>query len=761
MRRLTRRVRIASSLLLSGSALFAAGPARAQTALPEIVVNQPAQAPKPAQRRAAVRPQAPAAPAEQMTPVETAETAAVRAVAERNQSLNEKRDNLLTKVGANAHEMNREAIEALPQATNTPLDKVLLQAPGVTQDSAPSGSLHVRNEHANVQYRINGILLPEGVAGFGQILETAFIGKMELITGALPAQYGLHTAGLVDITTKPGAQLAGGSVSVYGGSRETFTPSFEYGGISGKTEYFFTGRYFTSNEGIENPTPSLNPIHDRTHQAKFFGYASTLLDDNTRLSFITGASVIKFLIPDNPGQMPSYIDFTGFTPSAANSSLLNERQWERNFYNVAALQKSVGNVDWQLAAFSRYSTVHFVPDPIGDIVFNGVASDVFRRSFLNGVQGDAAYRVNDAHTLRTGFLMTGEQTQVVNSSLVLQATAACPPLFELAGTADCSGETPFPVVDSNSKLGWLVGVYVQDEWRLTDRLTLNAGLRFDQMYQFVDANQFSPRASVTYQATGDTKFHAGYARYFTPPLQVIATPANVGLFANTTAAAAVGPPYGPVLPERSHLFDAGVDHKLLPGLTVGVDVYYKIAKDLLDDGQFGQAYVLSGFNYAKGFNEGIELKLKYENGNFRAYGNMAWARQMGTQIVSNQYLFGPDEIAYIATHWIYTDHSQFRTGSAGVSYLWQGTRYSIDMIYGSGLRSGDFNLSHVPAYTQFNLGISHEFASPTGGKPFTLRFDVVNLFDKIYEIRDGSGIGVFAPQFGPRRGYFVGLSQKL
>ena len=750
---------MARSLLLGSAAyLLAAGPAPAQTALPEIVVNQPKQAPKPAQRRTVARPQAPREPAQPAARVETPEAAAVRAVAERNQSLNEKRDNLLTKVGTDSYELS-QAIEALPQGTNTPIDKVLLQAPGVTQDSAASGSLHVRNEHANVQYRINGILLPDGLSGFGQVLETGFIGKMELITGALPAQYGLHTAALVDITAKSGAQLTGGSVGVYGGSRETFTPSFEYGGISGKTEYFFTGRYFTSNEGIENPTSSLNSIHDRTNQGRFFGYASTLLDDDTRLSVITGSYVAKFLIPDNPGQMPVYSNFVGVTPSALNSALLNERQWERNFYNVAALQKSVGNVDWQLAAFSRYSTVHFVPDPIADIVFNGVASDVFRRSFLNGVQGDAGVRLNDAHTLRAGFFMSGEQTQLVNSSLVLPTSPTCPPLFEVSGPTIC--DTPFNVTDSNSKLGWLMGVYVQDEWKLSDRLTLNAGLRFDEMLQFIDANQVSPRFSLTYQATEATKFHAGYARNFTPPLQLIATPANVGLFANTTAAAAVGPPYGPVLPERSHVFDVGVDQKVLPGLIVGVDAYYKIAKDLLDDGQFGQAYVLDGFNYAKGFNEGIELKVKYENGNFRAYGNMAWARQMGTQIVSNQYLFGPDEIAYIATHWIYTDHSQFRTGSAGISYLWEGTRYSMDMIYGSGLRSGDHNSSHVPAYTQFNLGVSHEFASPTGGKPFTLRFDVVNLFDRIYELRDGSGIGVFAPQFGPRRGFFVGLSQKL
>ena len=753
-RRISRPVRVGRGLLATSSALAllcAGDPASAETMLPEVVVQQPKPAPKPAARRtAAQRPAAaPAAPAQ----VETAQAAAARAVAEKNQSLNAKRDNnLLVKVGTNSYELTREAIEALPQGANAPVDKVLLQAPGVTQDSAASGSLHVRNEHANVQYRINGILLPDGLSGFGQVLETGFIGNLELITGALPAQYGLHTAALVDITTKSGAQLAGGSVSVYGGSRETFTPSFEYGGISGKTEYFVTGRYFTSNEGIENPTPSLNPIHDRTDQGRFFGYASTLLDDNTRLSVISGSYVAKFMIPDNPGQMPAFTGFVGVTPSALDSSLLNERQWERNFFNVAALQKSVGNVDWQLAAFSRYSTVHFVPDPISDIVFNGIASDVFRRSFLNGVQGDAAYRVNDAHTLRSGFYVSGEQTQITNSSSVLAATPLCP--------SDCSGETPFNITDANSKLGWLMGAYVQDEWKLTDKLTLNAGLRFDQMFQFLDANQFSPRVSLTYQPYETTKFHVGYARNFTPPLQLIATPTNFHLFDNTTGQAP-SPNASPVLPERSHVFDVGVDQKLLPGLTVGVDAYYKIARDLLDDGQFGQAYVLDGFNYDKGVNKGVELKVKYQNGKFRAYGNLAWAKQMGTDIVSNQFLIDPVRLAYIATHWIFTDHTQIWTGSAGVSYLWEGTRFSADMIYGSGLRNGFANTTHLPAYTQVNLGVSHEFASATGGKPFTLRFDVVNVFDKIYELRDGTGIGVFAPQFGPRRGYFVGLSQKL
>jgi outer membrane receptor protein involved in Fe transport len=753
-------MRIGRSLLLGVSAIALADlgdTAMAQTTLPEIRVQRPKEAPKPAshERPRATRRPGPAAPppAQAPTPEQAAAAAAAtaaaatREVTQKNTTLNQKRDEvILPKIGTNTYDINREAIEALPQGENTPLDRVLLQAPGVHQDSAASSLIHIRNEHANVQYRINGILLPEGVQGLGQVLESGWIANLQLVTGALPAQYGLHTAALVDITSRSG-MTSGGSVSVYGGSRQTFTPYFDYGGTTGKTEYFVMGRYFESGEGIENPLPTLNPIHDYTTQVKFFGYASTLLSDTSRMIFLSGATVGQFQIPNNLGQTPAF-PIAGNIPSAN----LNERQFEHNYYNVAAYQATAGNVDMQLAAFSRYSTVHFVPDQVGDLVFNGVASDVYRASFTNGLQEDTAIHLNAAHTLRAGLTASVEQTQSINASTALPVDVNGNPFLP-----------SFTTVDSVAKTGGLFGSYIQDEWRITDQLTLNAGIRFDQMWQFVDANQFSPRVSMVYKPFETTTFHAGYARNFTPPLQLIATPVNLALASNppNTATPAVLQE-SPVLPERSNVFDVGIDQKLLPGLTLGIDAYYKQAKDLLDDGQFGQALVLSGFNYAKGENEGVELKAIYQNGGFRAYGNLAWAKQIATDVVSNQFLFAPDRLAFIATHWIFTDHAQLWTGSAGMSYLWQGTRFSADMIYGSGLRAGFANTDHLPAYTQVNLGVSHEFAPPAPWlKPLTLRFDVVNVFDNVYQIRNGTGIGVFASQFGPRRGYFVGLSQKF
>ncbi|MBR0757265.1 TonB-dependent receptor [Bradyrhizobium jicamae] len=714
--------------------------------LPEVDVDAPRQAQtprRPRKRRVATRREAP--------PTARPPTGAP-VVTSTNDKFDTARQSIVPPVGANAHQVNHQAIEAMPQGTDAPLDKVLLQFPGVTQDSAASGELHVRNEHANLQYRINGIMLPDGVGAFGQIIDTGIVGSLALLTGALPAQYGFRTAGVLDIQTKTDAFDNTGKVSVYGGSHGTITPSFEYGGTVGQTQYFVSGRYFQSSVGIENPTPSYNAIHDNTSQEKGFLYLSTVLDPTSRLTYIGGVSNSSYQIPNNPGQTPN---FTAFGTSNFDSSKLNERQTEFSQFNVVAYQKSVEDIDMQLSYFNRYSQLHFYPDTIGDLVFNGVASDVYRQSVVNGIQEDTAWRVGYAHTLRFGFSASSERTLVNNFSTVLPLVDPTDPS---AGTIDA----PFSIFDSNAKTGWLIGTYLQDEWRINNQLTLNVGLRFDQMYQYVDANQLSPRVNLTWKPYDGTIFHAGYSRNFTPPEQAIAAPVNLALVQGTSQQPAVATS-SPVLPERSNVFDVGVDQKIyaIPGLDVGIDAYYKTARDLLDDGQFGAAYVLTGFNYERGENVGVELKAKYTNGNFQAYGNLAWAQQIATNVVSNQYLFDPDELAYIASHYVYTDHAQTWTASAGASYLWNGTRFSASMIYGSGLRSGFANTDHLPGYTQVNLGLSHDFNIVGPNKPTTVRFDVVNLFDSIYQIRDGSGIGVFAPQYGPRRGFYIGISQKL
>jgi outer membrane receptor protein involved in Fe transport len=718
------------------------------TELPPIVVRASQQKPKPKPKAVAQAAQAP----QPATQPADAPTAAQAALGAKMQGMDQARDNLLPKIGATVDTLTRKDIVSLPQGDNTPIDKVILQFPGVSYDSAVSNpSFHVRNEYANVQIRINGIVLPEGVSALGPFLDTNFIGSMSLLTGTLPAQYGLRTAGVLDITSRSFA-VPGGEVSLYGGSHQTVTPSIDYGGSLANSEYFVSARGNWNSLGLENATSNPDAIHDYTQQGKFFGYTSTLLDESTRLSFISAASFSAFQIPNNPNQ----VALGDFGSPTANSATLNENEYDTYVANIVAWQRHGTDGDAQIAAYSRYANVHFIPDIVGDLEFNDVASNVTRESILNGIQGDASYLVNNRHTLRFGFAVSEEQTNITDIYTVLP------------GSPGAVTGPPFDINDSNSKLGWNMGAYIQDEWKLTSQLTLNAGLRFDQLYQYVDANQLSPRLALVYKPFEGTTFHAGYARYFTPPYQAQAYSANIGLFTNTTNQPDV-PLNSPVQPERSNYYDVGVDQVVFPGLTMGVDAYYKQATDMLDDGQFGSAVVLTQFNYAQGFSEGGEFKVKYTNGNFKAYANFAYNITEGKDVVSNQYLIDAADYNYLLTHWHYTDDMQLMTGSAGASYRWKDTLFTTSLIYGSGLRSGDLestppvvpNSEHTPPYVVVNVGVAHDIKWSPEAKPLTVRFDIVNLFDTIYELRTGSGIGEFAPQYGARRGFFVGLSQKL
>jgi outer membrane receptor protein involved in Fe transport len=739
--------------------------------LPSVVVVDPGQKPKPKPvKRVAPKQTASSRGSGQANqPAQDAGTSgttpAQAALDRQMQGFDQQRDHILTKLGASVDTIDRAAIVTGPQGDNNPVDKLVLQFPGVNYDSAVSNpNFHVRGEYNNVQTRIDGFVLPEGVSGLGPVVDTNFINSISLLTGALPAQYGLRTAGILDITSRT-FSTPGGEVSIYGGSFGTVTPSFNYGGSVGNTQYFFSGRGNFNQLGIENPTSSVNAIHDQTDQGKFFGYVSTAINDTQRVSIISGAAYSSFQIPNNPNQQsfnpngdptPDGLAGTTFANLQAsansgslNSSNLNEREIDQYYYNIVALQSHGELIDSQISVFARYANVHFIPDVTNDLVFNGVASDVTRASQMYGTQFDASYEVNDKHTLRFGYMITAEKTDVTNIST----------LFATDANGNATG-APFTVVDANSLLGWNLGAYVQDEWKLTKQLTLNYGIRFDQLYQFVDANQFSPRVSLVYKPFDGTTLHAGYARYFTPPMQAQATQSNLSLVANTTNA----PDQfnnDPVLPERSHYFDVGIDQKILPGLTVGLDGYYKIATDLIDDGQFGQAVVLTQFNWGRGYSEGLEAKAKYQNGNWYAYINFALNITRATDPVSNQYLLDADEYAFLLTHYHTTDDSQMFTGSAGVAYKWDQMVFSSSLRYGSGLPDEFANQSHDEPYVTVNLGVSRDYILSPGAKPLTVRFDVVNLFDKVYEIRDGSGIGVFAPQFGARRGFYVGLSQKI
>jgi len=682
-----------------------------------------------------IRPAAPATPPSQLH--EVVVTA----------DLDRAREQIAPPIGAVQYTIGPNQIQAIPGGENAPIQQVLLRAPGVVEDSF--GQIHVRGEHANTTYRVNGVLLPEdisSVGGFGQELDTRIIQSVTLIDGSLPAQFGFHTAGIIDVTTKTGESLNNNQFTIYGGSYDTFEPSLQLGGTSGKLDYFVTVSEVYNANGVENPTSSVWPLHDYTSQEKIFAYLGYRIDDTSRLMVLLNASYAAFQIPDRPDVAPA---FTLAGSPSANSATVNDNQNQQDYYGVISYQKTVDQLSYQVSGFTRYGQIHFTPDPVDDLIFQGLASEITNGFLTNGVEIDASYVLDDHNTLRFGLI--GDYTSESNDT----STA----VFAVDPTGAQTSDVPFTIKDTRGNWGTEVGMYLQNEWKMTDFLTLNYGARYDRFdASFDNEGQLSPRANLVWKVDNATTAHAGYARYFVPPPVQYVWPQSIAKFAGTSNAPATFQD-NPTRVERSHYYDVGVSRQISPPWQITLDGFYKLARPLIDSGQFGNAIIFSPFNYAEGTVYGAEVSSTYKQGGWSLFGNFAWVDASGKDIISNQYLIASDDLAFARNHFIKLDHEGAFTASAGVSYAWKDNRVYLDFLYGSGLRSGFANTKKEPQYAPVNVGFEHIFHPNISGlKDVRFRFDVINLFDEVYQLRNGTGIGVAAAQFGQRRTFLAGLT---
>ena len=681
--------------------------------------------------------------------------------------LDSARESIKPSLGASTYTLTNAAIQNLPGSDNQPINDIILQLPGVSQDQF--GQFHVRDEHNGVQYRLNGVILPESIAVFGQTLSPRLIDKLDLVTGTLPAQYGLRTAGIIDITTKAGLKNDA-VLSLYGGSHATIEPSASLAGSSGATSWFVSGDYKHSNEGIENVNANTRAVHDNTDQVSAFGYIDHIISGNDRLAFTGGYSNQHYQIPNPVGLQPANGYVVGGISSYPSENL-NETQLQATGFGALSLLHSAGQFSFQGSVFARISNLDYHPDYVGELLFNGLAQYASKQDVTYGAQFDSVYKASEHHTLRAGLLFEHDKSHSWTDTHAFptsgdtcdQTGTYCQP-----GTV-APGAAPIASVLVTNAIQRTYSVYLQDEWKALDHLVVNYGLRFDENDGPRNERQLSPRINMVWTPGGGFTGHAGYARYFAPaPFELVASN-NLAQVENTTASPNVRTDDASYA-QRENYWDVGFQQKIGKSLTLGIDAYYRRSTHLVDEGQFGAPIILTPFNYAKGRIEGAEASLNYAHRGLSAYANISVDKAQGTGIVTNQYNFTQADLSYIANHYIYLDHNQTVTGSGGASYHWTsgalaGTRISADAIYGSGLRraaetpGGPYpdipNGAALPAYLTVNASLGHKFAS----SGFDVRLDIENLFDKVYQIRDGTGVGVGAPSFGPRRGVFVGVSK--
>jgi outer membrane receptor protein involved in Fe transport len=668
--------------------------------------------------------------------------------------------NGVTETGTSMYSLNQREITALPQGQNTPINQVLLQMPGVVQDD--QAQVHVDGEHEDLQWRVNGVMMPmDSFTGFGQIFNSFFVRSVSLLDGILPVTYGYRDAGVLDMVTKDGCSNPGGNVGFYGGQRETLQPSFEYGGCKGPFSAYFTGTFLHSNLAFSSATSGPTPIHNITNQGQGFGYFTYELNPLNKLSLITGVSVNNSEIPNSPN-LPPLFNLKGISdcafptvcaPVNLPSSAINESLNQDYYFGILALSGVVGpEINYQVAYTGAYSTLQFNPDPFGDLVYQGVASNSFRTELDNTLQTDLSRGFDlhnwGSHNIGTGFYLGYYGVQQDDTTLAFPTNAAGVPTTNV----------PVSIIQNQNNINMLYGVYLQDIWRINEQLTLTYGLRWDGVSGIIDNNMVSPRINLLYQPTRDTAFHAGFARYFQTPDFLTIQESSFEAFKNTTAAISQGGTQ--LFPEKDYYWDAGVLHHFGKHLTVTERGYFRLSQDLIDLGQFGFVPVFEPFNYQHGRIYGSEFSATYNWENLTVRGNFTYSSAQGNDVVSGQFNFTPQEVAFIKKHYIFLDHSQQYTASGGVTYNWRKWLFSMDGTYGSGLRAGFANTDELGENFQIDLAAEKGWEVPNVGEVKT-RVVLVNATDNINELRNGTGIGIFQPGFGPRRTVYGGITVPL
>jgi len=659
------------------------------------------------------------------------------------------------KASSETYSVSRKDIEALPRGNNNDVYEVLLTVPSVVYGALKQ--THIRQDHANQQFRIDGIPIPDTVTGaFADIVPPRAWERADMILGGMEAQYGNKTAMVLDITSKSGTKPGFGSLQVFGGSNETVNPSFEYGGTIGdRTRFYLLNSYVTTNRGIEPPTLGSTSYHNQSEKNNTYLRGDYQHDNRNNLSWIFLNSVAKYQIPTIPNLTanPDVLALLpGFTPSASQS--VDQSQKENNQYSQLVWRHDVNASNFfSLGFYFRRGVADFQTDPLNalayaDDVNTAQTSNQRRSAYSGGMRLDHTWVPDSHHLVKAGMQIDYSRANNTTQIFAFDTSSGAPAGPVLSQEA------------SNQNIQTRQEFWVQDQWTPNDHWTFNLGVRGDAIQGFYNEGQVSPRIGATYKHNQSNVFHAYYGRLFTPPN--IEQIAFAGLNTQNTTAQPDDPTGFKPRAERAHYFEVGSYHALSRFATLELTGYYKLSHFLSDAGQFGSTPLLNFFAFENGWQRGIDGALKFQfTENFTGRGNVAWGQCKGYGLQSGQYLLTQAEINDInSPGGIFCDHSQSMTSSAVLTYrLWERTNITGQMLYGSGLRTAEegakTNSSHEDSYTVYNASITHTIPLPWHGQKMLLGFDVINLFDRQYFYNSGEGsIGLGIAHAGMPRSYF-------
>lgn len=602
-----------------------------------------------------------------------------------------------TKSSSSSTEISQKTVSAL--AGSDDLSKILYTVPGAAQ--GPFGEVHFRGAHTEITYRIDGIDIPSAVSGsFSDILDPQDIQSIDVITGGYPAEYGNSLAGVVNITTRQHPEK---EIGIKEGNFDTHSINFNVSGSKSAFTYALSGISYFTGRGLD--TPVVNPIHDNLLKHSLFGNFSYMLDNNNRLSILVYGGISHYQIPNTDLQQA-----LGVNDNQNESNDYETILWHHNFES---------NSNLVVSAYRRGSTLGY----------NGSPADLY-----GGTVTSPAY-LND---VAESFLGSGAQANYTNEVIKHnQIKAGVSYKYLINNQYFFLTESPqsySPFFDNHTSRGFEYGGYVQDELSY-DPVTVNAGLRYDYINEFVSADQLSPRIGIAIKLLKTNSIHGYYGRFFQPaPFENIHVN-SIPMFANQNMSI-------PLQPERDNYFEVGDQQMITNYLLAKLTWYYKIMTNVIDYNQLLNSNIYVPYNIQSGYTRGIEFSIKTSkiaglSGEF----NIAWERSQGKGAITG----GLFTVEPVPPGYFYFDHDQRYTSSALINYSYRQFWSMLDLEYGSGLpygynpATGAVNYLRVPPHTIAGLNLGYNFDKEFYLGKSDIELDIGNILNTSYLINQQNG----------------------
>jgi outer membrane receptor protein involved in Fe transport len=647
--------------------------------------------------------------------------------------------------------IDRQQIEKIPTGDQVSLPTLLEETtPGILQGGY--GRVFLRQDENGIQYQIDGIELPSLPSNaIEPVFVPRYIEKIEVLSGALPAEFGDHPSGVINVTTREGTEKTEGSVELNYGTYNTFSPIGTLQGQldDGRLKYFLSANYHRTDRGLNTPNPisetdqtqgGAQVVHDSADGNDELGRLDWVLNNDNKLILLISNREEFWQIPNYPSSFqptdgffsPTNVDSFGnaggfnYTPPGTNDTQSETNDFVQLVWRRALSEHSF----FQLGTYWQYFRLRFNNDPVNDlaaITLNpGSSPSSFyedRHTQSGALKGDLTVRASDDHLVKTGFQIRGSQTSGVLSVI---GTNGNPPPPTLSST------------DSSPTHNFIEGVYVQDQWTISKRLVLDAGLRYDAAQViYNDAqpkyDQLQPRVGLSYLITPGTKIHVFYGRLFNLPLFEDLHELFASLQAGQNGSF-------DIKPEKDNYYEIGVDQQLGDHHVASLTAYYKQAKDLLDDAQLLNTSLSQPFNWSEGYAYGLEFAVRGEISNhWSDYFNYAYGIAKGQGISGGLYTFAQNAQPTPGS-WQILDHVQLHTASTGLTYTSKKFWWTTTGLFGSGLRTGPNNVTHSPSHFSFDTTLGYEFLkNDEWWNHIKLALDVTNILNNRYAIFIANG----------------------